>query len=60
MGRALPQAMVVSIGDFNAFLARAFQGLFYFVIAVASLAFVAGVVLIANAVGLAMVERLER
>ena len=49
--------MVVSKGDFNDLLVRAYTSLFMFVAGMSGLAFLAGVVLIANAVGLALVER---
>jgi len=57
LGTALPQTLVVSRADLNARMAQAYTNLFAFVVAVAGLAFVAGAVLIANAVGLALVER---
>jgi putative ABC transport system permease protein len=57
VGAALPEAMVISSTDVNAYLVRVYEGLFVFVVAIAGLSFVAGMVLIANAVGLAMVER---
>lgn len=57
VGRALPAAVVLSLRDLNAFVNTAFINLFWFVAAVAGLALVAGVVLIANAVGLSMLER---
>ncbi|MGD9101197.1 MAG: FtsX-like permease family protein, partial [Anaerolineae bacterium] len=57
LGQALPQAVVVSAADVNDFFQRALKDLFVFAVTVAGLALVAGAVLIANAVGLAMVER---
>ncbi|MFQ5569211.1 MAG: FtsX-like permease family protein [Rhodothermales bacterium] len=57
LGRALPQTLIVNRLDVIEIMNRTFRGLFLFVIAVAGLSFVAGAVLIANAVGLAMVER---
>jgi len=57
LSRALPQANVVNQADLNDARNRAFEGLFTFAVGLASLALVAGAVLIANAVGLAMVER---
>jgi putative ABC transport system permease protein len=57
LGSALPEAVVISEADLNAASNRAFQGLFAFAVGVAALALVAGTILIANAVGLAMVER---
>jgi putative ABC transport system permease protein len=57
LGRDLPRAMVLSKRDFNDLLVRAYDSLFLFVAGMASLAFLAGTVLIANAVGLALLER---
>jgi putative ABC transport system permease protein len=57
LGRAFPQAVVINKAEYGSFINRSFRGLFLFVIAVAGLALVAGAVLIANAVGLAMIER---
>ncbi|NBC17915.1 MAG: FtsX-like permease family protein [Bacteroidetes bacterium] len=57
VGAALPEAMVITSADVNDYLVRVYEGLFLFVVAIAGLSFVAGMVLIANAVGLAMVER---
>lgn len=57
LGAELPRAMVLSRRDFNDLLIRSYTSLFFFVAGMAGLAFLAGVVLIANAVGLALVER---
>ncbi|HSK19912.1 MAG TPA: FtsX-like permease family protein [Longimicrobiales bacterium] len=57
LGQRLPGSLVVSRRDINDFLVATYQSLFMFVIAVAGLALLAGGVLIANAVSLAMVER---
>lgn len=57
LGTRLPAALVISKQAINDFLARAYHSLFAFVIGIAGLALLAGTVLIANAVGLAMVER---
>jgi putative ABC transport system permease protein len=54
---ALPQAIVVSRADVNNALQRRYVNLLAFVNGVAGLALVAGMVFIANAVGLGMVER---
>ncbi len=53
----LPQTIVLSQIDVDSLFQRQLQNLFAFVVAVAALALVAGAVLIANSVGLAMVER---
>ncbi len=57
LAKALPQTNVINQADLNDARNRAFEGLFTFAVGLASLALVAGAVLIANAVGLAMVER---
>ncbi len=57
LGAALPNAMVVSKADVANRLNGFYNSLVKLVFAVAGLALVAGGVLIANAVGLAMVER---
>jgi putative ABC transport system permease protein len=57
IAKALPDANVINQADINDARNRAFEGLFTFAVGLASLALVAGAVLIANAVGLAMVER---
>jgi len=57
LGRAFPSAVVFSSATISEAINRLFLGLFWFVMAVAGLALVAGAVLIANAVGLAMLER---
>jgi ABC-type antimicrobial peptide transport system permease subunit len=57
LGERLRNSLVVSRRDVNEFLVASYQSLFMFVVAVAGLALVAGGVLIANAVSLAMVER---
>jgi putative ABC transport system permease protein len=56
-GERLPGSLVMSRRDLNDFLVATYQSLFMFVVAVAGLSLLAGVVLIANAVSLAMVER---
>jgi putative ABC transport system permease protein len=57
LGNALPAAMVISASDVRAVVQGILMSLFSFVITVAGFALVAGAVLIANAVGLAMIER---
>jgi putative ABC transport system permease protein len=57
LGAAAPQTTVVSENDVNAALGRRFADLLTFVDGVAALALLAGALLIANAVGLALVER---
>ena len=57
LGERLPGSLVVSRKDINDFMVATYQSLFTFVVAIAGLALLAGGVLIANAVSLAMVER---
>ncbi len=57
LGRALPTTTVISLADANDAIQRIFRDLLTLAITVAGLALVAGAILIANAVGLAMVER---
>ena len=57
LGRSLPGLMVTSKADIADRLNSSYNGLVKLVFAVAGLALLAGAVLIANAVGLAMVER---
>ena len=57
LGAGGSEVAVLTKLDLDGFLNRTFRGLFLFVVAVAALSLVAGAVLIANAVGLAMVER---
>ena len=57
LGQSLPGQMVISKADIANRLNGFYNGLVKLVFAVAGLALIAGAVLIANAVGLAMVER---
>jgi putative ABC transport system permease protein len=57
LGAALPDDLVFSQVDLDHQLDANFRALFTFAISIASLAFVAGAVLIANAAGLTIVER---
>ena len=57
LSAALPGAALVSTTDMNDALSRRFAGLLNFVVGVAGLALVAGTILIANGVGLALIER---
>jgi putative ABC transport system permease protein len=54
---ALPLAIVVNLNDVNEISNRVLNNLLVFAVAVAGLALVAGAVLIANAVGLSMLQR---
>jgi putative ABC transport system permease protein len=57
LGAALPDALIFSKSDLTNLMISTFQSLFSFAVTVASLAFVAGAVLIANSAGLTVVER---
>jgi putative ABC transport system permease protein len=57
VGRALPETMVITSLDIDGFFSATLKNLFTFAAAMAGLAFLAGGVLIANAVSLAMIER---
>jgi putative ABC transport system permease protein len=57
LGREAPEALMLSRIDLNSATQSAIEGLFAFVVATAGLALVAGGVLIANSVGLAMLDR---
>ncbi len=57
LGEAAPEAMVISASDVRAVVQGILFSLLTFVITVAGFALVAGAILIANAVGLAMIER---
>ncbi|HML21427.1 MAG TPA: FtsX-like permease family protein [Aggregatilinea sp.] len=54
---ALPDAMVITAADIRAVIQQMLTNLFVFAITVAGLALVAGAILIANSVGLSMIER---
>jgi predicted lysophospholipase L1 biosynthesis ABC-type transport system permease subunit len=55
--RTAPDALLLTRADLDAVTQSAIQNLFAFVVAIAGLALVAGGVLIANSVGLAMLDR---
>jgi putative ABC transport system permease protein len=57
LGRDAPEALLLSRADLNSAMQGAIESLFAFVVAIAGLALVAGGVLIANSVGLAMLDR---
>ena len=57
VGRALPDTSVITSVDIDDFFSGTLQNLFTFAVAMAGLALLAGAVLIANAVSLAMIER---
>lgn len=57
LGQALPNALVLSKSDLTKRMLANFRSFFAFAVSVAGLAGVAGMVLIANAAGLAVIER---
>lgn len=57
IGVAVPQSVVIGKDTVFGIINAAFRGVFWFAVSVATLALLAGTVLIANAVGLSMVER---
>lgn len=57
LGRDAPEALLLSRADLNSAMRGVIESLFAFVVAIAGLALVAGGVLIANSVGLAMLDR---
>jgi putative ABC transport system permease protein len=57
VGAALPEMMITTAVDINKSFRSTFSNLATFAIAMAGLALVAGAVLVANAVGMAMIER---
>jgi putative ABC transport system permease protein len=57
LGRAAPESLMLSRIELNSATQSAIESLFAFVVATAGLALVAGGVLIANSVGLAMLDR---
>lgn len=57
IGAAFPQAILVNSADLNETVTDGIRNLFMFAVALAGLALLAGVMLMANAVGLAIVDR---
>ncbi len=57
LNRSLPSASVVSIADLSAIINQVLNGLISMLTTIASLALIAGLIIIANAVALAMLER---
>jgi putative ABC transport system permease protein len=57
LGRDVPDALMLSRTELNSAMQGVIESLFAFVVAIAGLALVAGGVLIANSVGLAMLDR---
>ncbi len=57
LGKALPQTTLINMPDFQNRFIRQYQNLYAFVVAMAALAILAGVLLVANSVSLAMLDR---
>jgi putative ABC transport system permease protein len=57
LGKALPQATVINLVAYASRMVRQYQNLFIFAVSMAGLALLAGVLLIANSVSVAMLER---
>lgn len=57
LGHMLPQATVISMPDYEAHFVRQYQNLFVFAAAMAGLAILAGILLMANSISLAMLDR---
>jgi putative ABC transport system permease protein len=57
LGKALPQTTLLSMPEFQARYVRQYQNLFAFVAVMAGLAILAGILLVANSVSLAMLDR---
>ncbi len=57
LGKALPKSTLLSMPDYKMHYVRQYQNLFGFVAAMAGLAVMAGILLVANSVSLAMLER---
>jgi len=57
LGKALPQTTLLSMPEFQARFVRQYQNLFTFVAVMAGLSILAGLLLVANSVSLAMLDR---
>jgi putative ABC transport system permease protein len=57
LGHLLPHSTVISMPDYEAHFVRQYQNLFVFAAAMAGLAILAGILLMANSVSLAMLDR---
>lgn len=57
LGKALPNSTLLSMPDYQMHYVRQYQNLFVFVAAMAGLAVMAGILLVANSVNLAMLDR---
>lgn len=57
LGKALPYSTLISMPDYQMHYVRQYQNLFVFVAAMAGLAVMAGILLVANSVSLAMLDR---
>jgi ABC-type antimicrobial peptide transport system permease subunit len=57
LGHIVPNASVQNLADIGAYIEQMLNNILYVLIAIASLSLIAGVIIIANAVALAMLER---
>jgi len=57
LGHIVPDASVQNLADIGAYIGQLLNNILYVLIAIASLSLIAGVIIIANAVALAMLER---
>ncbi len=57
IGKLAPNATVQNVADIGAWFAQQLNSIMYILVAIASLSMIAGIIIIANAVALAMLER---
>jgi putative ABC transport system permease protein len=57
LGKALPQTTIINLPDYLSHLTRSYQNLIVFIFALSGLCLLAGILLVANAVSLAMLDR---
>ena len=57
LGQIVPNASVQNLADIGAYIEQMLNNILYVLVAIASLSLIAGVIIIANAVALAMLER---
>ncbi len=57
LGQLVPNAQVLNLADIGAFVGQLLNSIIQMLVAIASLSLIAGVIIIANAVALAMLER---
>jgi putative ABC transport system permease protein len=57
LGKSLPQTTIINLPDYLSNLTRAYQNLIVFTFAIAGLCLLAGILLVANSISLAMLDR---